>query len=237
MSATRSLVRMKLVQIEALLTALGGAGSGIGPQASSLGQRLPPPLLADMKQVNYIGQRVMQGGHELDAVDTQRFVRLTERVVAALGQLQTPGAAAFATRAPSRPAPPAWTSFTENVLHHYADFSGRVRRREYWLFALINGVISVVIGFAEVLLSGVSMDDFGTGLVSVVYGLATFLPSLALTVRRLHDMGKSGQWVLIMLLPFVGFIVLLVLLTTDSESRLNKWGPNPKGVGEARFAL
>jgi len=126
------------------------------------------------------------------------------------------------------------------IRHHYADFSGRARRREYWMFTLINGLISVILQLpfqlenAAAVANGTEYLPTGLGLVSlvltVVYGLALLLPSLAVSIRRLHDTGRSGWWLLIGLIPLVGTLVLLIFTVLDSQPGANKWGPNPKGM-------
>lgn len=126
------------------------------------------------------------------------------------------------------------------VRNHYADFRGRARRREYWMFALINGIVSVILQLPyqmqifSAASNGLDPVPTGLGLVSLVltalYGLALFLPSLAVTIRRLHDTGRSGWWVLISLIPLLGGVVLLIFLVLDSQPGPNKWGPNPKGM-------
>ena len=108
------------------------------------------------------------------------------------------------------------------VLKKYATFSGRARRKEFWMFALINFIIMVV-------LSGVDMM-LGTGILSGIYALAVFLPSIAVGARRLHDIGKTGWWQLIGLVPFIGIIVLIIFYVMDSNPGDNQYGPNPKGT-------
>ena len=108
-----------------------------------------------------------------------------------------------------------------DVLKKYATFSGRARRKEYWTFVLINIVVAIIFGGVEVVL-------FVPGLVSGLYGLALLVPSLAVGVRRLHDTGRSGWWLLISFVPLVGGIILLVFLVQDSEQGTNDYGPNPK---------
>jgi uncharacterized membrane protein YhaH (DUF805 family) len=109
------------------------------------------------------------------------------------------------------------------VLKKYAVFSGRAHRTEYWMFSLINFLIAFGLGFLEGALGG-------EGVLSIVYALAVFLPSLAVLVRRLHDTGRSGWWVLIGLIPLAGAIVLLVFAVLDSEPNANAYGANPKLV-------
>ncbi|MED4533474.1 DUF805 domain-containing protein [Metabacillus fastidiosus] len=107
------------------------------------------------------------------------------------------------------------------VLKKYAVFQGRARRKEYWMFTLFNVLISIVLSIIEVV---GDMPSILTG----IYSLAILLPSLAVTARRLHDIGKSGWWILISLIPLIGAIVLLVFTCQDSEEGSNKYGSNPK---------
>ncbi|UGY90294.1 DUF805 domain-containing protein [Streptomyces gobiensis] len=109
-----------------------------------------------------------------------------------------------------------------DVLKKYAVFNGRARRQEYWMFALISLVISIVLTIVDAVL--------GTGFIVGLYSLAVLLPSLAVGVRRLHDTDRSGWWLLIALIPLVGVIILLVFLASDSTPQENSYGPNPKQV-------
>lgn len=111
----------------------------------------------------------------------------------------------------------------------YAVFSGRSRRKEYWYFVLFNVIVAVVLALIDVLL-GTFSSSSGIGLLSGIYSLATIIPSLALTVRRLHDIDRTGWWVLISLVPLIGTIVLLVFAVTNSTPGENRFGPNPKGA-------
>lgn len=115
------------------------------------------------------------------------------------------------------------------VLKQYADFNGRARRSEYWMFTLINVLI---IGVLYVLMfmggaDGGAMAMIAMGLVAI-YTLAILIPSVAVAVRRLHDVGKSGWMLLVGLIPFIGSIWLLVLYCTDSQPGDNEYGSNPK---------
>lgn len=109
----------------------------------------------------------------------------------------------------------------------YADFSGRARRKEYWMFVLFNAIVAFVISFILGLIAGLT-DIAALANLSYIYTLAVLIPSLAVCVRRLHDVGKSGWMYLICLIPVVGWIWLIILFCTDSQKGSNKWGNNPK---------
>src|SRR5918995_7161300 len=96
------------------------------------------------------------------------------------------------------------------ALMKYAVFSGRSRRMEYWYFVLFNIIVSIVLAGIDGLLLGTLGSGMGVGLLSAIYGLAILIPSLAVSVRRLHDIDRSGWWILIGLVPLIGTIVLLV---------------------------
>lgn len=107
------------------------------------------------------------------------------------------------------------------ALQKYAEFNGRARRMEYWMFALFNMIISLVLGLIEGLAGG-------PGVLAGLYNLAVFIPSIAVSVRRLHDTDRSGWWLLIGLVPLVGVIALLVFMVSDSQPGRNQYGANPK---------
>ena len=110
-----------------------------------------------------------------------------------------------------------------NMWKNYAVFSGRSGRRDYWMAQLVNIIVSFILG----ILSGFA--DFFLILVGL-YSLALIVPSLSLTWRRLHDIGKSGGWFFISFVPAVGGIILLVFTCMDSQPGMNAYGPNPKGM-------
>lgn len=109
------------------------------------------------------------------------------------------------------------------VLKNYVGFTGRARRTEYWMFVLFNFIAAVVLGILQ---SIIGIDPVLTSL----YSLFVLLPSLAVGARRLHDTGRSGLWLLIGLIPLIGFIVLIVFYCQDSQDN-NQYGPNPKTFG------
>ncbi len=121
--------------------------------------------------------------------------------------------------------------FLTVVRNNYANFKGRARRREYWMFTLVYILISVVVSlisnyfFPHAIPNRPQMNVLGS-----LLGLILFLPTLAVTIRRMHDTDKSGWWILIGIIPLIGQIILIIFLAQDSQTGSNKWGPNPKGV-------
>ena len=127
------------------------------------------------------------------------------------------------------------------VLKQYADFSGRARRKEYWMFMLFHYLFV----FLLVFLIGFSSDDFFENedienlnsvslSILVILGLyffGTIIPFLAVTVRRLHDIGKSGWWYLIKFIPYIGSFIIFIFACMDGNNGPNEWGENPKGIG------
>ncbi|WP_302028228.1 DUF805 domain-containing protein [Bacteroides caecimuris] len=103
---------------------------------------------------------------------------------------------------------------------HYADFGGRARRKEYWMFMLVNMCIISLLCIAGAL--------SGCPWICMVYGLYVLLPCVAVSVRRLHDRGKSGWLLLVSLIPVAGVAYLLYLFSLDGQKKLNAWGANPK---------
>ena len=137
-----------------------------------------------------------------------------------------------------------FTYWLECFTKHYVDFSGRARRREYWgtlLFnALIQAVLTIILSFVDTILFS-SIEINGEATFSplffllpdtpiYIYLLIWFLPGLAVSVRRLHDIGKSGWNVLWGGIPIVGTIMLIYWFCQDSQLGENKWGANPKFV-------
>ena len=106
-----------------------------------------------------------------------------------------------------------------SVLKNYVGFSGRARRKEYWMFLLFNIIVSIVL---NVIGAVIMLPVLG-----LIYSLAILLPSIAVAVRRLHDTGRSGWWLLLGLIPLIGTIILLIFLVQDSHDE-NEYGANPK---------
>lgn len=109
-----------------------------------------------------------------------------------------------------------------SVVKQYANFQGRARRQEYWMFILFYFIFYV----GAVIIDSIT----GIGLLALIYSLALLVPSLSVAARRLHDTGRTGWWQLLLLIPLIGAIVLIIFLVQDSTPGDNQYGPNPKGV-------
>ena len=119
---------------------------------------------------------------------------------------------------------------------NYANFKGRARRKEYWMYSLICTVL--LIALMTIMFSVLSFSDetgietgpsvYLTVILVIVFLFAHFIPSIALTVRRLHDTGKSGWWYLIVFVPYLGNFVIFIFTLIDGDRGDNKYGSNPK---------
>ena len=118
--------------------------------------------------------------------------------------------------------------FVDVILKKYLLFTGRARRREFWMFVLFNLVVSIVLNIAAQILANLPAIGIIFGFIPLLYSLAILLPSLGLGIRRLHDTNRSGWWLLIGLIPLVGLIVLIVFAVQEGTPGDNQFGPNPK---------
>lgn len=128
----------------------------------------------------------------------------------------------------------------KSMFKKYAQFGGRSRRSEYWYAMLMNYIIMIafyLIIFVPIT-KGMINNYLSTGetifimvgaIIFFLYYLAILIPSLSMTVRRLHDIGKSGWWLLLSFVPYIGSIILFIFSVLDSQPGANKYGPNPKG--------
>jgi uncharacterized membrane protein YhaH (DUF805 family) len=114
------------------------------------------------------------------------------------------------------------------LLEKYATFSGRARRAELWWFVLFNLVVSLILSIIDRTIFGVSMETGMTNSVlGVIYSLAVLLPSITVSARRLHDIGRSGWWLLIAFIPLIGALILIYWYIQPSQDGSNEHGPNP----------
>ena len=128
-------------------------------------------------------------------------------------------------------------NFKECVTTKFATFSGRARRREFWLFALFTWIVSCVLQIISVAAQGSVVISVLVAIVSLLFSLFLFIPGLAIYVRRLHDTGRSGWWLLIALLPLIGAIVLLVFFCTAGTVGENEYGADPKATGDGEVKI
>lgn len=131
-----------------------------------------------------------------------------------------PGGGGYGGVQPTLPNPLV-SYWKKVVLENYANFEGRARRAEFWWYVLANFIISIVFNIL-IQISGIFF------VLDLIYVLAVLIPGIAVGVRRLHDTGKSGWWLLIALIPLVGAIVLIVFCATEGTREPNQWGPSPK---------
>ncbi len=113
------------------------------------------------------------------------------------------------------------------VLKKYAVFEGRARREEYWFFVLFNILISMALALIDWFTGNVDPET-GIGLLGGLYAIGVMIPGMAVSVRRLHDTGRCGWWLLITLIPVIGALVFLYFMVLDSNAGSNEYGQSPK---------
>jgi uncharacterized membrane protein YhaH (DUF805 family) len=118
-------------------------------------------------------------------------------------------------------------------IKRYTDFSGRSRRKEYWMFLLGVLIVAIVLGIVEGILGLSGMVGGVYGPLTVIFFLAILVPSIAVQIRRFHDQDKSGWFVLLSLIPFVGGLIVLVFMCLEGTKGPNRFGPDPKDPGGA----
>lgn len=116
------------------------------------------------------------------------------------------------------------------IMERYADFTGRSRRSEFWWFALFCLLLNIAVGIVG------AVSDTLSGILGFVLWLGLIIPSIAVSVRRLHDIDRTGWWMLIYLVPLIGWIVLLVFFVQRGTPGGNRFGPDPLGGDARRFA-
>jgi len=114
------------------------------------------------------------------------------------------------------------------VLKQYADFKGRARRKEFWMFTLFNFLATAAATILDNVLGLTFADDIPYGPIYVIYVLGVLVPGIAVGIRRLHDVNKSGWWIFIALVPLLGTLYLLYLNVKEGDAGKNQYGPDPK---------
>ena len=125
--------------------------------------------------------------------------------------------------------------FVDTIKNRYAKFDGRASRSEFWYYTLFYLIITIAVVMLDIflinpILGETPQEAAEGGILQIVLALALLIPSIAIGIRRLHDTGKSGWWLLIALVPIVGALVLLYFYIVDSERGINRFGVNPKGL-------
>ena len=119
-----------------------------------------------------------------------------------------------------------------SVFSNYATFSGRAPRSEFWWFWLLNTIVSIAIDGSGMRHGMTGLEHMeGPSILSTIWHLAVFIPTLAVSVRRLHDTDRSGWWLLLWLVPVIGWIVLLVFYVSRGTAGVNRFGPDPLAGG------
>jgi uncharacterized membrane protein YhaH (DUF805 family) len=119
-------------------------------------------------------------------------------------------------------------------LSKYVDFKGRARRSEYWWFALFTVLVSIVASILDAILGTDYGGSTSGGVINTIATLALLLPGIAVGIRRLHDTSRVGWWILIGLIPFIGWIILIVFYVQDSHPD-NQYGPSPKAGAQPAY--
>lgn len=122
--------------------------------------------------------------------------------------------------------------FIDVITKRYAQFSGRARRKEFWMYVLFYLIGSIIVGIIDRIL-GLDFENGGFrsgGWLSSIYGLALLVPTIAVSVRRMHDKDRSGWWVLIWLIPCVGWIWFIIWQAQEGTIGDNQYGPDPKAA-------
>ncbi|EOX7963013.1 DUF805 domain-containing protein [Escherichia coli] len=112
------------------------------------------------------------------------------------------------------------------VLKNYVGFRGRARRKEYWMFILVNIIFTFVLGLLDKMLGWQRAG--GEGILTTIYGILVFLPWWAVQFRRLHDTDRSAWWALLFLIPFIGWLIIIVFNCQAGTPGENRFGPDPK---------
>ncbi|HZX07636.1 DUF805 domain-containing protein [Kribbella sp.] len=116
-----------------------------------------------------------------------------------------------------------------DVLKKYLVFDGRARRKEYWMFVLFSAIASIILSIIDRVL-GTTYNNGTSGILQTIYGLAVLLPTIGVAIRRMHDTNRSGWWILINLIPCIGWIWFIVLAAQEGTAGQNQYGQDPKGA-------
>ena len=194
----------------------------LGEQSVSKGAKIE--FRADGDRAREIAVRVTARGRPVSTVPAVG-------PAAGEGASETPASAA----APPAPAASLYGYFRRTLTPNYANFQGRARRKEYWGFVLFSAIGMLLVGIVaftvgSALGSNEAEEPVWTSLATGLVALALFVPSLAVTVRRQHDIGLSGWFILLWFVPWIGALIIFVFTLIPSQKHDNRWGPVPEGV-------
>ena len=116
-----------------------------------------------------------------------------------------------------------------DVLKKYAVFNGRARRKEFWMFTLFSIIASLILAAIDRII-GTTYNNGTSGILQNIYSLAVLLPTIGVGIRRMHDTNRSGWWILINLIPCIGWIWFIVLAAQEGNAGDNQYGPDPKAA-------
>ena len=116
------------------------------------------------------------------------------------------------------------------ALRNYAVFNGRAQRKEYWFFALFDFMFILLAVMLDSLLFSLLGTEWLASGIPVVYVLAVLIPRIAVTVRRLHDTDRTAWWILVVLVPYLGGVILMILAALPGSDGTNRFGPDPLAV-------
>jgi uncharacterized membrane protein YhaH (DUF805 family) len=117
-----------------------------------------------------------------------------------------------------------------DVIKKYAVFDGRARRKEFWMFTLFNAIVGIILSILDTIIGTDFGGRTGGGWLSTIYYLAVLLPVIGVSIRRMHDTNRSGWWILIYLVPCVGWIIFIVFAAQEGTIGDNQYGPDPKAA-------
>ena len=119
----------------------------------------------------------------------------------------------------------------KKALGGYSDYRSRSRRSEYWFWVLFCALIGIVLSLISLLLTSIFQSEVPSGILSLIVAICLFVFSLPLGVRRFHDIGRSGWFMLLGLIPIIGGLIIMCFFLQDSQREQNQWGPSPKYGG------
>ena len=209
-------------------TAAGAAGAATGAAVGAAGAQAADSSIPPVMRPGY-GQEYSQHGNAGANYSSGQQPNYGQQSQQAYGQQQGYGQPMYQQNlGPEKDM--SFQEAVENFFRNYTNSNGRARRKEYWYPVLFIFLINLVINALGGIFGAMDIDILVTmcNVLSGIFGIATLLPSIMVAIRRMHDIGKSGWWVLISFVPCVGMFIALYFCCLDSQPGDNQYGPNPK---------